>query len=313
MILTRLRSRRTDATRTGTTRGERGIALLLVLWVLALLSLLAAGLAADSSAEIKMARNRADLAQARTLADAGVALALAWLLQPDAKLRWHADDSDRTLHYGGGAITLAIQDEGGKVNINAAPLDLVAGVLDKIGIDTDARDAVVAAIDARRRAFAPQTVFRGLGVFNAPFATLSELRVVPGVTRRVYELFRPFATVYSQSATVNPLTAPRTVLLGVPGVSPQEVEFFVRARDQAAGAQPDLDLPKLSGVDRYVQIAEVSTVTISSKAVTENGAVFAREAVVAFGAAAAPGQPYQIVEWGQARDPLYAETTTPDE
>jgi general secretion pathway protein K len=311
--LSQARAQATSGNAAAYAGSERGFALLLVIWVLALLSLLAAGLAADSSAEIRMARNRADFAQARALADAGVTLALAWLMEPNANTRWHADGGERTLRYGGGTITIAIQDEGGKVNLNAAPLDLVAGVLDKIGVEPDERTALVAGIDARRRAFAPQTVFLGPATFNAPFAAVSELRLVPGVTRRTYELIQPFVTVYSESATINPLTAPREVLLGVPGISPQDVEFFLPAREEAANAQPDADLPKLSGVDRYVHIGNVSAVTITAKAVTDSGASFAREAVIAHGALATPAQPYQVLEWGQAFAPLDAEQMTPDE
>jgi len=271
--------------------GEQGgFALLLVIGVLVLLSLAAALLAASSDAEIRMARNRADLAQAQSLADAGVTLSLAWLMDADDKTRWHADGSAHVLNYGGGTITVSVQDEGGKVNINAAPLDLIDGLLNELGVDTDERNTLVAAIDARRQAFTPQTVFHGIAAFNAPFAAVSELRLLPSVTRRTYDLMRPFVTVYSYSAAINPLTAPREVLLGVPGISPQEVEFFLPARNEASNGQPGAELPKLSGVDRYVYIGAVSTVTITAKA------------VAASGAGSSSNQPYQILEWGQDLD-----------
>ncbi len=54
------------------TRG-RGIALVAVLWVLVLLSVMAAGFLRDTSVETQVARNLLDNAEARALADAGVA------------------------------------------------------------------------------------------------------------------------------------------------------------------------------------------------------------------------------------------------
>ena len=51
---------------------QRGIALLVVLWVLVLLSLMAASLTRTSRTEINLARNLIETAQAEALADAGV-------------------------------------------------------------------------------------------------------------------------------------------------------------------------------------------------------------------------------------------------
>ena len=60
---------------------DRGLALLMVLWVLTLLALMAATFTRTSRTEVNLARNAMERFQAETLADAGVDLAAA-KLQP---------------------------------------------------------------------------------------------------------------------------------------------------------------------------------------------------------------------------------------
>ncbi len=53
-------------------RGQRGLALVVVLWVLVLLSLIAASFTKTTRTEVNITRNLIDNAKAEALADAGV-------------------------------------------------------------------------------------------------------------------------------------------------------------------------------------------------------------------------------------------------
>jgi general secretion pathway protein K len=212
-------------------------------------------------------------------------------------------------------VTLTLQDEGGKVDLNAAPIELIAGLFASLGIDDAA--ALAQAIVDRRAAYssnvtpvrrsAPGNFVNGFGSGNAvfdmrllPFATVAELRLVPGMTRAAYDRVRPFVTVYSTGAKVNPLTASREVLLGVPGVSPQDVEFLIASRQAVAAGGPSENAPRLSGVDRYVGPSDLHAVTVRAFAVTDGGGNFEREAVVIL--TDTPLRPIQILEWRQGLD-----------
>ena len=107
--------------------GERGIALITVLWVLALLSVIALGLTVQTRSELQLARNLVDGARARALAEAGVFLAVPRLLDQNPATQWHADGEVHEFAYGGGRIRVTLQDEGGKIDINAAPDELLSG------------------------------------------------------------------------------------------------------------------------------------------------------------------------------------------
>ncbi len=61
---------------------NRGIALVVVLWTLLLLSLIAASFLALTRGEIGVARNAVDNARAEALADAGVHRAVLGLMRP---------------------------------------------------------------------------------------------------------------------------------------------------------------------------------------------------------------------------------------
>jgi general secretion pathway protein K len=293
---------------------ERGFALLFVIWVLALLAVLAATLGVVTRTEATIAHNRVELARARGIAEAGVTLAEYSMLDSALATQWHADGSARIEAYGGGSVTITLQDEAGKIDLNAAPLELIAGLIAVLDIDDGA--ALAHEIVDRRAAFAepagpPRGAapggftnrLRGGGVAfdmrRMPFATVAELRLLPGMTRPAYERIRPFVTVYSASAKINPLTAPSEVLLSVPGVSPQEVGFLLAAR--AHGSEPTgVGVPTLSGADRYVEPGNLRAVTIRAFAVTDAGGNFEREAVVMM--TDVPLRPIRFVEWRQGLD-----------
>jgi general secretion pathway protein K len=288
---------------------ERGFALLLVIWMLALLTLLAAGVAADTNSETVIARNRLDSAKARAHADSGVVLAVARLLEPDPARRLPADGRIEMFRLGPDSVAVSVADEGGKIDLNAAPLDLIGGLADELGIDPTIRAALVSGIASRRQAFAAThsnavvSYYVGStdpgGLDAQPFADASELSLIPGMTRAAVERLLPYVTVYSQRPTINPMTATRETLLAVPGISPQEVDFFLTARDANADS---IEKPVLSGVDRYVAAAPLRAATITARASVSGGAVFTREAVVLL-SGNLPNRPYRILRWQQPREP----------
>jgi general secretion pathway protein K len=294
--------------------GQRGFALLAVIWILALLVILAAGLAADTKAGVRLAHNRLGLAQARALADAGVTLGAYSMLDGTLAMQWRADGSVHEVAYGGGHLVISLQDEDGKVDLNAAPPELIEGLFGALGIDhgaaltqaiVDRRTGLVAAAPPPPR-FAGANAVAGLGrgdgfglnMRHMPFAAVEELLLLPGMTRAAFERLRRFVTVQSGSARIDPQTAPREVLLALPGVSPQEVGFLLAARATASG--PDAALPTLSGVERYLAPSNLRAVSIEARAVTASGARFVREAVVVL--TGSPLHPIRFAEWRRGEE-----------
>lgn len=272
--------------------GERGVALILVLWVLALLALLAMGFAGSARTELQIARNQYEAAQARAIADAGVSFGILGELDPSPQTQWSADGREHAVDYGAGRLRVSVQDEGGKINLNLAAPELLAGLLRTLGVEDAAAQGIVDAILQRRRQAAEAT-----GALRVAFRDVAELRLVPGLTRSIYQAVAPFVTVYTFSDRIDPLTAPAEVLRSLPGASPQQVEAYLAARAEA-GPQPT-SLPPLAGVDRFIARSPVQIVTVRAEGETASGAVFVREAAVAL----TGNPPYRFLSWRQGERP----------
>ncbi len=89
-------------------REHRGLALVTVLWVLMLLSLIAASFMRTTRTEINLTRNLIESAKAEVLADAGVYRAILGLLDSDPERAWRADRKIRKFSLGGGTVQVWI-------------------------------------------------------------------------------------------------------------------------------------------------------------------------------------------------------------
>jgi general secretion pathway protein K len=299
--------------------GERGFALIAVISVLAILALLAAGFAMATRQETNIVRNTIATARARALADAGVSLAEIGLLSRDAAARWHPDGRPYALTVGGAAIRVSVQDEAGKVDLNWTPLPVVEGLLAALGLDPEAQAGIVAGITERRGAArlppvppgeTPGSNFTGGPTLRdlaaAPFRSVDELLTLPGVSRAAFERLRPFVTVYAQTAHINSATAPRDVLLAVPGVTPATADLVVAARTPRPDGSPSAPLPDLGAAKRFLAFTDLRAATITAEAGEGSDGHFVRRAVVT--TTNDPYHPFRVLEWRQ--DPAIAPALT---
>lgn len=267
---------------------ERGVALLIVLWMLALLALIVAGFTMTSHSNIQLARNQVDSARARALADAGVTRAIVGLTQPG--LLWLADGRIYDWQFGGGDIQISIQDEGGKISLNAAPPAVLQSAFAYAGSGDDLGASLAAAIiDRRERRLGPSTD-------DLAFAMIEDLETVPGMTAQLYFRVAPLLSPYARSPQVDPTTAPRDVLMALPNADPVEIDTYLAARATRGTAQPS-PLPTLLSVGRYVAQGQAGVVTIHARATTDTGAVFIREATVSLQARGT--RPFTTLAWSQ--------------
>ncbi|HWE75571.1 MAG TPA: hypothetical protein VG328_20600 [Stellaceae bacterium] len=289
---------------------DRGFALILVIWTLALLALLGAEVAADSRSAAVVSRNRFDLAQLQASADAGVSLAVMGLLDPVVTTRWEADGSVYERQYAGQNLAITIADEGGKIDVNAAPIELIAGLLNEFGADRDQQALITEAIRDRRAQFAAATApissntgrlfgqSHIIDLAQLAFADVSELRLLPGMTRSLYQNLEPEITVYSQNPTLNPMTASRPTLLAIPGTGAGDADAVIASR---SGGATQLDAATLSKFAIYARVDTLHVVGITVRAKAANGASFTRLAVVVV----SPDRPLdqtRILRWEQPSD-----------
>lgn len=280
--------------RAGRRRKDRGIALVMTLWVLILLGLIAASFLRDSRLGTNLARNITENAKAEALADAGVNRAMLGLLDTDPKTGWRANGMPHQFAFGGGVIEIRIFDETAKVDLNRAPAPILLGLLKAAGLDDNRASSLADAIndfrdpDNERRpngAEDPDYLAAGMeaGAKDAPFEDTEELMQVLGMTHELYVKISPYVTVYSNRSRVNLLTASDFVLNAIPNLTPEQIKKIQADRLQAT----------------QLQRVQSEVVTVRAEAKTGTGGVFVREAVLKRGGEAAT--PFQILSWRQGR------------
>ncbi len=261
-------------------RGERqqGVALVIVIWTMALLALLMVGFLSNVRSQLSIARNDYEQAQARALAEAGISLAILGALEPDPDARWRLDGTVQTLAFAGGIIRASVQNEAGKIDLNRAPEPLLAGLFRTVGVakaqSTEAWAAAGAATSAE------------------PFLAVEELRSVPGMSPEIFDRVAPFVTVHSRQAMIDPLSAPIEVLRSIPGVTQAAIDAFVESR-----SRPEA-VPALTGAASFLASSYAQAVMVRSEGTTAAGTTAVREGVIEIGGG--PGMPYSTVAWRAA-------------
>ena len=108
--------------------GDRGFALLLVLWTMVLLALIATRIAAAGRAEAQLAANLRDAAVAQAAADGAVQEVVFHLLA-EGDQRW-APSGRHRVALAGAAVEVGIEDLAGRVNPNTASPELLRALLE---------------------------------------------------------------------------------------------------------------------------------------------------------------------------------------
>lgn len=267
---------------------ERGVVLVAALWISVLLAIIASAALSGSTADRRIAANLHERARARALADAGVNQALYALLVPEAAPSWPLDGSAVTMEIEGQAVRVAIRDEVGRIDLNAAPEELLQALFRSLGLPAREAGRIADSVadwrdrDGLRRlngAEAGDYVAAGLPrrPADGPFGEVEELALVLGVTPELAARARPALTVLSGRPAVDPRTAPPEVL---------------RALAALSGREPDpVPVLTLSGLGP----ADGRAFTLRAEAETRAGARFLRTAAVRL--TGDPLRPWWILDW----------------
>lgn len=253
---------------------QRGIALIMVLWLLVLLTVIAASYARMIRTETRLAYNQVQASRAYSLAEAGAQHAILELLVRDDAQRWPGDGSRHRVAFGDGFVDIAIRDTRGLVDINRAPPALLDTVLAAAGVDDAGRTALVGAIldwrdtdslkhlngaedDDYRRAGVPWTAG------DAPFSSIEEFRYVLGMNNALFKQLAPYLTVQSDqggviSALAPPWLAsalgnePKPITTATTGVQSRGSAFHITVRATlTGGATASVDLVvRINGADK---------------------------------------------------------------
>lgn len=200
-------------------KNNRGVALVLVLWIVVLLSVIGVSHSRNVRIDMQIARYHLDNAKARALAEAGLSRAIMELFNTDDLTRWPLNGVLSYLDFDDGVVQVMIRNTSGLVDINTASPALLEKLLSLVDIDDIKRQELVDAImdwrdsdDLTRLNGAEDAEYKIERLtYTTPdhrFFSISELRYVLGMETDIYNALAPFITVFSGMNIVNQSYAP---------------------------------------------------------------------------------------------------------
>ncbi|MCB1626374.1 MAG: general secretion pathway protein GspK [Xanthomonadales bacterium] len=284
---------------------QRGIALIMVLWLSILLAVLVASFSIAARIETLQARNLLDSVRARYAAEAGLHLAVYQLRMPDPLQRWAGDGRSYQFDLEGTQIDIQVIDESGKVDINAADLPTLLSLFQQAGREQADAEILTSRVmdwrDADELVTEPggaekddyEAVDLAYGPRNQPFQTVDEVQQVLGMDYDTYLELEPLVTIYSGRTEPNWALAPPEVLHAFLQADPAAIDQFIELRETSPPGTP-LVLP--DGRPALAQGGGL-TYTVRSLATLPSGASATLEATIRLGTGSIGARPFRIVRW----------------
>jgi general secretion pathway protein K len=260
-------------------RGQstKGFALIAVIWTLGLISLLSVAAMVGTKYRIRLASKLSSVVEASAAAESAINLGIVAARQMASGQT--IGNPLRCRLPGGEMITVAIEDEAGKVDLNSAAPAVLIGLFSALSHDQAIGNKITAQILAFRDANGGEPNSSGTKAHaadnkhddqgSASFATILQLDQIDAISPKLFREALGFVTVRSGSA-------------------------------EPTGAAASLALRELLNLDPKTQSptpdsATMSEVTIRADVGASNGVHYIREALVSLGAESRP--PYVIREW----------------
>lgn len=284
-------------------KSNKGLALIVVLWVITLLTIMASSFALTIQRESAIISGIKEKAEAQALAEAGINYATVMLLNSDAEQQWQSNNSLYEVNYAGKNIRILIANESGKISINYADkqqlLDLLnfaqveeakADSLSDAIIDWRDKDDLMELNGAEEQQY-NEAEFK-YSPRNSEFKSTEELQMVMGMTPEIYQQIEGMISVYTKKADINSATASRSVLLTLPEATEALVDEYMQQR-----AESQRNMQEIMAPSWYSATSTSSSVyMIISEAMIERGSTAATMAIIRKGRAK-NGLPFQILKW----------------
>lgn len=254
---------------------EHGFVLVGVVWSLLLLALLALPLISIGRESRLIVRNEELRVETRLRAEAGIAVAIAVLVNSQGRLPFRINGTPQASPVPGGEVQLSVWDDAGRVNINSASYGTLTALLEMAGVPQGNAAAIAdeivrwrtpqpggAAVEAS--AADGVTGQRATRPRHRSYEAIDDLRLIPGMTAAVLELIRPAITVFSSLSSVDRTVASR----------------FVRSVLAAEGAQAAGTGDQNEDADSRPQTTTGRVFTIQAEASTRTMARVVLEATI---------------------------------
>jgi general secretion pathway protein K len=279
---------------------KKGIALLMVLWVLTILMVLVLSFSYMTRTETYATLSFKEGTEKKLLAEAGIERGILEIFYRRANRGqaiilegsevWKIDGTTYKDRLGEGEYSVRITDESGKIDINAITdgptADILRKLFQNLGVEeTDANIIVDSILDWKdaddlyHLNGAESEYYMSLPnpykAKDANFDTLEELLLVKGMTSEIFygneekKGIIDLLTIHSGQSKINVNSAPKEVLMAIPGITPEIADSIIsfREHDEIKNAG-DAGIPPESV--RYIIFQDSYTYTIDSSGIKGN-------------------------------------------
>lgn len=256
-------------------RSQSGVALAILVWFLAAMSLLVAGIVMQARVDIKLAQLHATRARVEAAADGAIQLALADLMWSELNEQFSPRAVSGSFHSVGDIdVSVSFVRLSGLVDLNMAPQELLFVLFAAIeGMDEEVADELSASVVKWRYGdFAPGQYEAGAygepaggGVelegmtepHSGRFEAIEDLLLIQGVDRRIFEAIQDSVYVaQAGQAGVDWVSAPVPVLRALGEMDDEAARDLAESRSLEQGG--DLLIPEGLNLDFQAE-AELST------------------------------------------------------
>ena len=271
---------------------QKGIALLMVLWVLTILTVMVFSFSYMARTEAYAALSFRQMIEKKFLAEAGMERGIAELFYMNSNKNkttvravdevWRTDGRPYKISTENGYYTIGITNEAGKVVINTMSELILRNLLLNLGLHLDDVDIIVDSVvdwkdsvNLHRLHGAEDDYYMSLPnpykAKNANFETLEELLLVKGMTPEILygtegkKGIIDFLTVNSRMTKININAAPKEVLLAIPGITHELADSIIAIRE----TQEIKDIQGILGdnypmASPYIDLTGTNSFTIES-------------------------------------------------
>jgi general secretion pathway protein K len=281
-------------------RGEQGFIIVAVLWVLVALATFASVYSLYVSNTAIGSRIGNDRLQSEALISAALELTALRLLDVPEEKR--PSSGDFAFHLGHANVAVTFRSEGARIDLNAAPKELLAGLFSVFGAKPDDSlyyaDRIIGwrtknpVPGQDKEADAYKDASLAYGPRQAPFQNVAELRFVLGLPPALVNMMLPFVTVFNGQAKIDVIKAAPEIVEALPHINPDLVNAVLQQRD-VQDPKSIIAMLGQAGGDVSVEARKAARINVAIR--FDTGRRVNAEAVILL--IDHDADPYRILEW----------------
>jgi general secretion pathway protein K len=292
------------APKLSTNNRDGGFIIVVVLWIMVALATLASVYATYVVRAAYAVGPSDDRINAEALFTAAIELTAYQLTALPKEKR--PSNGRSNFRMGPATIVLEFHSESGRIDLNAASKELLSSLFAVLGAKAASADLYADRIVAwRRRGGGPggqddpeaadyRQAGRNYKPRRGPFQDVGELWLVLGLPPVLVERAMPFVTIFSGMPQVNILDAAPLVLAALPGVSPEQVNAVLAARE-SPGIDGQAVLAALGPVQGGATVEASRAVRVSVAVQFDSGTRAGAEIVMLLSDDG--DEPYRVLSW----------------